>query len=249
MSILNAVIAYKQLEQNESILDQKAMMSVIDTLEKRSKTSQLLELEKQKLDVSLGTKGLKFGAKGEIEADPSLISALEGAPTVSGVKGSVLEKYIEGGETSEREQNVLDEILSGKEYKPKTKEEALEFEEAKAGIKKEARAVPYKERLSADLQSAIQKDIDWPELEEKYPLESDKLAKLKPIFKSPMFKEGKGWAALTDPRSANIKPATRRVINNTKNQGDLDELIKNREDYEAAGVDVKAILEYFGEEL
>jgi len=67
-----------------------------------------------------------------------------------------------------------------------------------------------------------------------------------PISKNPNFQEGGGIKALLNPNVAQISPETQQVIDNIKTEGDLDELLDKRDEYAAAGVDIDAILEYFG---
>lgn len=77
MSILDSIIQYKKLEQNESILNQQAMTSVVDTLMKSQEISSGIDMEKKRLDVDLAKSGLRFGAEGKIETAPDLLSQLE----------------------------------------------------------------------------------------------------------------------------------------------------------------------------
>lgn len=69
-----------------------------------------------------------------------------------------------------------------------------------------------------------------------------------PIKKSPLFTEGSGLPAFLSPNKAKITPATRSVISNIKSEFDFKEFLEDIEDYAAAGVDTKAILEYFGKQ-
>ena len=67
-----------------------------------------------------------------------------------------------------------------------------------------------------------------------------------PLVRSSKFREGKGIVAKFSRNVARLNETTKTVIGNMKVRADLDELLKNRELYEAQGVDVEAILEYFG---
>ena len=132
MGVLDSIIRYKQLEQNESLLDQRAMESVLGTIQKREQTSTLLGVEKEKMRVDLAGKGLKFGERGEIVPDESILSTMEKAPTVSGLKGDVLSSYLEGEDLTKRETSVLDEILTGTKGASKTIEKEIRGYQEKA---------------------------------------------------------------------------------------------------------------------
>jgi hypothetical protein len=63
---------------------------------------------------------------------------------------------------------------------------------------------------------------------------------------NPAFKSSRGLPALFSGNRAKITPRTQSVINNIQTQEDLDELLREAEDYKKEGVDVDAIKEYFG---
>ena len=107
------------------------------------------------------------------------------------------------------------------------------------------------EAIETDIQNAKAGTITWDEIKAKYPLQEKNIeearkASLPPIGKSPQFKEGWGLPALLSKNKAKLNPTTRKVVQNTKNVEDLTELINNEALYSAEGVDIDAILEYFG---
>ena len=76
MSVLDSVIRFKALEKAEAQTQQQSIMSIFDTFQKARQTSILLDMEKKKVDVDLAKSGLRFGAGGKIEGDPSLLEQL-----------------------------------------------------------------------------------------------------------------------------------------------------------------------------
>jgi len=209
MSALDAVIRMRALEAEERQMNQQAAANVFGAFQQARQTSQLMDLEKQKIGANLAKSGLRMGEGGRIEADKSL----------------------------------LEDMGVAREWKPGTREEAFEFERIK-------RKPTETQTFRGDVKRAQAGDIDFTELKELYP---DKIEKIKdiekqitPVEKSPTFKEGKGVKAFLSKDVAKITPETRRIINNIKSQADLDEFIEDEADYKEAGVDVKAIREYFG---
>ena len=87
MGVLDSILKLKQIEQNEDILDQQTITSVLDTLMKSSQVSDELTQERQKMDVELATEGLRFGESGEIENAPDLLSSLEKDVFIAGEEG------------------------------------------------------------------------------------------------------------------------------------------------------------------
>ena len=71
-------------------------------------------------------------------------------------------------------------------------------------------------------------------------------ARRTPIAKAPAFQEARGLPAFLSPTKARITGTTRVAIDNIKNQFDWDEFLKDEAKYKEAGVDTKAIHEYFG---
>ena len=87
MGVLDSILKLKQIEQNEDILDQQTITSVLDTLMKSQQVSDELKQERQQMDVDLATEGLRFGETGEIEAAPDLLSSLEKDVFIAGEEG------------------------------------------------------------------------------------------------------------------------------------------------------------------
>lgn len=118
--------------------------------------------------------------------------------------------------------------------------------------KRQALGIPQEKETKTptfeeNLRSAIEGKMPWEELEAQYPTQS-KLKDIRaakssntPISKDPEFKDKKFFGMIDT-----LNDESKRVVDNLKNQADLDELIENKEDYEEAGVDVDAILSYFG---
>lgn len=70
--------------------------------------------------------------------------------------------------------------------------------------------------------------------------------RLTPIEKDPEFQKGFGFPALFSPKKAKINRKTQTVIDQIKTQQDLDELLERTDEAQKAGIDVNAILEFFG---
>jgi hypothetical protein len=119
------------------------------------------------------------------------------------------------------------------------------------GIKDEKDEKPNFDR---DIESVIEGQLSWDDLRKKWGSEVDTIEKLKPyhtpIEKDPEFKEGKGLAAWKSPKIANINESTKYALNQIKTEKDYNDLMadynKNPKQFKEAGVDVKAIMEYFG---
>lgn len=130
-------------------------------------------------------------------------------------------------------------------------EETREFEQKKELIKYKAQFQQSSatEQFRLDLMKTIQGQ-DWDRLIAQYPEKVTTVKKLQPfhtpVTKSPLFKEGKGLAAFRSPHIAKLTLTTKAFIPQIKTQADLDELIERRSEAEAKGIDVDAILEYFG---
>jgi len=101
MSVLDAILRFKELESAKTRADIGMISNAFQNFQQSKQNSLLLEMEKKRLDVSLASRGLKFGDNGQIVPATDLIGSL--------------------GTT--------------KEWKPRTKEEAFEFEREKVGIK------------------------------------------------------------------------------------------------------------------
>jgi len=101
MSVLDAIIRYKELEQTKTRADIGMISNAFQNFQQSRQNTLLLDMENKKLNAELATKGLRFGDNGQIVPATDLIDSL--------------------GTT--------------KEWKPRTKEEAFEFETKKAGLK------------------------------------------------------------------------------------------------------------------
>jgi len=77
--------------------------------------------------------------------------------------------------------------------------------------------------------------------------------RLTPVEKSPGFTKGTGglisrFGSFMSGSQAEVPEETQFVINQIKSQDDLQEHINRRDEAEAEGIDVKAILEYFAQQ-
>jgi hypothetical protein len=77
MGVLDSVIAYKQLEQQQAELNRQSVISIFDAFSKAKNINILADLEKKKMKADLAQKGLSFDNQGEIVRDNSLQSPLE----------------------------------------------------------------------------------------------------------------------------------------------------------------------------
>ncbi len=77
MSVLDSIIQYKQLEQNQVLQNQQAIAGIFETFQRAKHTNIVMDLEKQRTKADLATKGLVFDENGEIKRDDSLLSPLE----------------------------------------------------------------------------------------------------------------------------------------------------------------------------
>jgi len=96
---------------------------------------------------------------------------------------------------------------------------------------------------------------DFGNLRTLFPTKFDAIQKIEdqntPVTKDPDFKEGTGGLisrvrSFFSGKQAELTTETKTVIENIKNKADLNEFIEDIEDYKEAGVDTKAILEFFG---
>jgi len=102
MSVLDSILEYKEKEDAKVRADIGMIGNAFAMFQQARQNNLLMEMEKKKLDVDLGTKGLRFDTEGNIVPATDLISSL------------------------------------GREWKPTTKEEVLDVERAKVGIKAES---------------------------------------------------------------------------------------------------------------
>lgn len=121
--------------------------------------------------------------------------------------------------------------------------------------KKETGKTSDSEKFRTDLQQAIEGKKDWNDLTQDWPDRVETITKMQETYrkralpsleKSPEFVEGGGIKAWLSPNRANINDKTRRVIEQIKNEEDLQEFIDRKSEAESKGIDVDAILEYFG---
>lgn len=103
-----------------------------------------------------------------------------------------------------------------------------------------------------DLNSARRGEMTWNTLKGKYPDKTDAIEKVRRAFlpkleKSPKFRTGRGLSALISRDIAKLDAKTIKVIRQIENQEDLDELLERRGEAKIQGIDVDAILEYFGQ--
>ncbi len=98
--------------------------------------------------------------------------------------------------------------------------------------------------------------VPWQDVKNKYPDKLDKIEKIErasspEIKRSPQFKMGTG-GLISRGRSffrktqAELTPTTLKVIEQIETEADLKELLERKEEAIGMGIDVKAILEYFG---
>jgi hypothetical protein len=119
------------------------------------------------------------------------------------------------------------------------------------GVKDEADEKPNFDR---DIESVINGQMTWDDLRTKWGSKVDTIEKLKPyhtpIKKDPEFKEGRGLAALRSNKIAKINDSTKFALEQIKTEKDYNDLMsdyaKDPDAFKKAGVDVKAIKEYFG---
>ncbi|MEA2037544.1 MAG: hypothetical protein U9O94_08595, partial [Nanoarchaeota archaeon] len=107
-----------------------------------------------------------------------------------------------------------------------------------------------KEKYRSGLRSAISGEISWDSLIEQYPDKEDELRSYKygrqPVTKSPDFKEGGGLPALFSKNMAKIDASTQEAIDAIENEKDWMFFMDNQEALKNAGVDIDAVLEWFG---
>ena len=146
--------------------------------------------------------------------------------------GSGMESYVD---TSMK----MREAQQPGEWKPQTMQQAID-------LKKAGQTTPgYDRAYIVDPQGGYKK-IDFPERGRVFaPQEST--PPTTPITKNPAFINAGGFKAWNNPNQAKLNPRTRIFINQIKTQEDLAELVGRGAEAKAAGIDVDAILEYFGQ--
>lgn len=103
------------------------------------------------------------------------------------------------------------------------------------------------------LNQAKRGEITWDKLKDEYPepskqktIEEVRRSTLPKLERSPKFRMGRGLPALISKDIAKINKETLKVIKQIENEEDLEELLERRDEAKIAGIDVDAILEYFG---
>lgn len=200
-----------------------------------------------------------------IRGYPTPEEAIEGGPrptTMPGMEDTfgipteeeLYERTIEMTPTGPKEvrrrkkyEEVFYERAMRKPENQRTEEERKIIEKFRFGRE---RKVGFAEEFNDALSQAVRGEISWDDVRRDYPTKLDEIEEAylrnKPVFKSPKFREGFGIPALMSERIAKLTPPTRRVIENIKNEYDLKEFLNKITDYEEAGVDARAVLEYFG---
>lgn len=137
------------------------------------------------------------------------------------------------------------------------KESGLSLESATVGeggkvSRKFAKPEPT---FESSAKQAVAGEISYEDLSKMFPTKAEDVAGIEsqftPVSKAEDFVPGTGTPfsnikSFFSGSQAEIPDQTQVVIDNIKNKADLDELRMNAKEYETAGVDVKAILEYFG---
>jgi hypothetical protein len=161
-------------------------------------------------------------------------------------------------ETSKRPQSKLGRILEA--FTPMGEPAGItpmEVKIAEAAIRSRyPTALSSTEQYRRNLQRAKQGEVSWDDLKAAYPdkenqIEGIRESTLPKLRKSPKFKFGTGGLisqakSLVSPYRAEITPETMKIIDQIENIEDLKEIIEREDEARAKGVDVNAILEYFG---
>jgi hypothetical protein len=121
------------------------------------------------------------------------------------------------------------------------------------GTAKVSATTQYRE----DINKARKGDIDWADLEDKYPdkdidkikqrATTQKIAR-QPITKKPIEKSG-FWEARKKGKSWAMNPQTEAQTHSIKTFGDLIKMIQNAKALENSGVDMDALQDYYADEL
>lgn len=141
--------------------------------------------------------------------------------------------------------NLLGLALRGYTAREKTKkksEKDIEYRKAAAkelGIPEEELplgmygAEGFEKLLSKKHEYALKEQVKKKTAEEKY------------LTAAPIRQVGGFDPRRALPGYASYNEATKKVISNLKTKADLEELLENREEYEAEGVVVQSIIEYY----
>jgi hypothetical protein len=137
MSVLESIINFKEKEDAKLRADIGMVGNALQMFQQSRQNALLMEMEKKKLDVDLGTKGLRFNTEGQIVPATDLIESLsrgqEWKPQtrkealsfekakqrpIGGIKEEILRKMSTGKSLTIEEQKIYDEIISKeKEFK------------------------------------------------------------------------------------------------------------------------------------
>lgn len=114
------------------------------------------------------------------------------------------------------------------------------------------KAKPYTERYNEALKGAVTGETTFEDVKREFPKEIEKTEKLRtqhtPVTKAEGFQFTRNpLEAFRNEQKAMVPNAkTNAVLRNIKNEKDLNEFMENIDEYRDAGVDVNAVLEYFG---
>lgn len=111
-----------------------------------------------------------------------------------------------------------------------------------------------KRNFDVDIQKVIEGQSTWDDLRKRWGSKADDIDKIQsqhtPIQKSEKFKEGWGLTALKSPNVAKLNDGTKFALTKIKSEKDYSDLMadyaKDPQSFKDAGVDIKAIKEYFG---
>lgn len=111
-----------------------------------------------------------------------------------------------------------------------------------------------KRNFDVDIQKVIEGQSTWDDLRKRWGSKADDIDKIQsqhtPLQKSEKFKEGWGLTALRSPNVAKINEGTKYALTKIKSEKDYSDLMadyaKDPQSFKDAGVDIKAIKEYFG---
>ena len=122
------------------------------------------------------------------------------------------------------------------------------------GYDKEGEKVLKEKDYKDDLKKAVSGEMSWDDLKNMHPDKIDKINKLipeyTPIEKSAEFQKATGpiskMRAYFNEDIASINEATQEALDTIKTEGDFNRFLENADKLKEMGVDVDAVLEYFG---
>ena len=155
-----------------------------------------------------------------------------------------LKNYLEGNQQGEADVRREGFEFAGQQYN-------LDLGAvAKGDFPYKKETLTYNEKYDRDIKLTESGKMSWEQLNSKYPREREKTEEFRlesiPLEKNPKFKEGWGLEAFSSENVAKVNSKTKRAISLLENEKDLKDLLDNRKKFEDIGVDIKAILEYFG---